>query len=248
MLAESCFIGTHGLNPVKSFGSKSLSEKGKPGVRLPACQYCGTTLSEDARFCVSCGKPTGFSNMSTTAGARAASPPWESPSSLILTKDFVMTKKILSIREHYDFTPRDGTKLGEGDGNFLQFPAKFVVLDANNAEIMHLNGKLLSIRREFDIYDPSGNLVGIMKKKLLKLIGSEYWVEKNGAEYMRIFGNFVEHDYRMEIDKVQVGQVHRKWVSIRDQFGVSITGNADPRIVIGVVIAIEHEEVTERRH
>ena len=247
MLAESCFIGTHGLNPAKSFDSKRLSEKGNLGVRLPACRYCGASLSENARFCVSCGKPTGFSNPSTTAGAPVASPPSGS-TSLLPTKDFVMTKKILSIREHYDFTARDGTKLGEGDGNFLQFPAKFVVLDANNAEIMHLNGKLLSIRREFDIYDPSGNLVGIMKKKLLKLIGSEYWVEKNGVDYMRIFGNFVEHDYRMEVNKVQVAQVHRKWVSIRDQFGVSITGNADPRIVIGAVIAIEHEEVTERRH
>ena len=233
---------------MKSFDSKSLSEEVSLGVRLPACQYCGAALSEDARFCVSCGKPTAFSNQSARAGAPAASPPSGSPSSLLSTKDFVMTKKILSIREHYDFTARDGTKLGEGDGNFLQFPAKFVVLDANNAEVMHLNGKLLSIRGEFDIYDPSGNLVGIMKKKLLKLIGSEYWVEKNGVEYMRIFGNFVEHDYRMEVNKVQVAQVHRKWVSIRDQFGVSITGNADPRMVIGAVIAIEHEEVTERRH
>ncbi len=215
---------------------------------MARCQYCGTAISEDARFCVSCGKPTGFSNLSTTEGGRGGSPPSAFPNILLSTKDFVMTKKILSIREHYDFTTRDGTKLGEGDGNFLQFPAKFTVLDANNSEIMHLNGKLLSIRREFDIYDPSGNLVGIMKKKLVKLIGSEYWVERNGVDYMRIFGNFVEHDYRMEIDKVQVAQVHRKWVSIRDQFGVSITGNADPRIVIGVVIAIEHEEVTERRH
>src|SRR5206468_11382052 len=101
--------------------------------------------------------------------------------SLLSTKDFAMTKKILSIREHYDFTNPDGTKLGEGDGNFLQFPAKFVVLDANSAEMMHLNGKLLSIRREFDIYDPSGNLVGIMKKKLDKLIGSAYGAEEDGV-------------------------------------------------------------------
>lgn len=186
--------------------------------------------------------------MSTIERVRAASPPPSSPGTLLSSRDFVMTKKILSVREHYDFTSRDGGKLGEGDGNFFQFPAKFVVLDANNSEVMHLNGKLLSIRREFDMYDPSGNLFGIMKKKLIKLIGSEYWVEQNGVDYMRVFGNFVEHDYRMEIDKVQVAQVHRKWVSIRDQFGVSITGNADPRIVIGVVIAIEHEEVTERKH
>jgi uncharacterized protein YxjI len=215
---------------------------------LATCQYCGAALSEDARFCPSCGRPTGFSKPSTTAGAGAPGPLPGPPGGLLSTKDFVMTKKILSIREHYEFTSRDGARLGEGDGNFLQFPAKFVVLDANNSEIMHLNGKLLSIRREFDFYDPSGNLVGIMKKKLIKLIGSEYWVEKNGGDYMRIFGNFVEHDYRMEVDRVQVAQVHRKWVSIRDQFGVSITGNVDPRIVIGVVIAVEHEEVTERRH
>ena len=215
---------------------------------MATCQYCGTAIPDDAAFCSSCGKPTGFSNPSRTAGVPAGSPPSGSPSGLLSTKDFIMTKKILSVREHYDFSSRDGTKLGEGDGNFLQFPAKFVVLDANKTEMMHLNGKLLSIRREFDVYDPSGNLVGIMKKKLVKLIGSEYWVEKNGVDYMRIFGNFVEHDYRMEVNKIPVAQVHRKWVSIRDQFGVSIMGNVDPRIVIGVVIAIEHEEVTERRH
>jgi len=232
---------------LRGFDSKSLSENGNLDLPLATCQYCGSAIPEDARFCVSCGKPTGFSNLSTTAGAGGGSPLPGPLGGLLSTREFIMTKKILSIREHYDFSSREGTKLGEGDGNFLQFPAKFVVLDAKNAEIMHLNGKLLSIRREFDIYDPSGNLVGIMKKKLVKLIGSEYWVEKSGVDYMRIFGNFVEHDYRMEVDRVQVAQVHRKWVSIRDQFGVSITGNVDPRIVIGAVIAIEHE-VTERRH
>jgi uncharacterized protein YxjI len=159
-----------------------------------------------------------------------------------------MTKKILSLREHYDLTSPDGRKLGEGDGNFFQFPAKFVVLDSNNTEVMHLNGKLISIRRQFDMFELSGKPIGVIRKKLLKLIGSEYWVEQNGVEYMRVFGNFTEHNYRMEINKAQVALVHKKWVSIRDQFGVSITGDVDPRLVIGSVIAIEHEEVTERRH
>ncbi len=215
---------------------------------MPSCQYCGAGLPQGARFCVSCGRPT-----SSGIGAAAGSPVANSPSrtsgngALLSTREFIMTKKILSIREHYDFTSRGGMNLGEGDGNFFQLPAKFVVLDSNNSEIMHLNGRLLSIRREFDMFDPSGNLISIMKKKLIKLIGSEYWVERDGAEYARVFGNFLEHDYQMESGGAQVAQVHRKWVSLRDQFGVSITGDVDPRVVIGVVIAIEHEEVTERR-
>jgi uncharacterized protein YxjI len=216
---------------------------------LSFCQYCGAELASGAAFCASCGKPTRPVEKTLDNVEAVASPARTiSQIPLLNTNEFVMTKKILSLREHYDFASRDGTKLGEGDGNFFQFPAKFVVPDANNSEVMHLTGKLFSIRKEFDMHEPSGNLIGLIKKKLLVLVGSEYWVVQNGIDYIRIYGKFTEHDYRMEVNKVQVAQVHKKWVSLRDQFAVSLTGTVDPRIVIGSVIAIEHEEVTEKKH
>jgi uncharacterized protein YxjI len=51
----------------------------------------------------------------------------------------------------------------------------------------------------------------------------------------------------MEIAGVPVASVHKKWVSVRDQLGVSITGDVDHRAVIGAVIVIEHVEVTKRQ-
>jgi uncharacterized protein YxjI len=163
-----------------------------------------------------------------------------------------MKKKIMSMREHYDFEDPTGRKLGEGGGNFFQAPAKFVVLsipDSNGnpgQEVMHIDGKLISLRHEFKFYDPSGNLLGSMKKKIVKLLGQEYWLEQNGTELMRVYGNFTAHEYQMTINGQPVAQVHKKWVSIRDQFEVSITGNVDPRLVIGSTIVVEHLEVTER--
>ena len=47
--------------------------------------------------------------------------------SLLEINDFIMQKKILSAREHYDFLDLKGNKLGEADGNFIQVPPKFVV-------------------------------------------------------------------------------------------------------------------------
>ena len=44
--------------------------------------------------------------------------------SLLGVSDFVLKKKILSVREHYDLEDRTGTKLGEADGNLFQFPAR----------------------------------------------------------------------------------------------------------------------------
>ena len=112
---------------------------------------------------------------------------------------------------------------------------------------MHLEGKMLSLRNQFTFYDNYGAELGTIKKKIVKLIGEEYWVEKNGVEFMRIYGDFTEHDYRMEVDGVPVAFVHKKWASLRDQIGISMTGEKDHRVFIGAVIVIEHIEVTERQ-
>ena len=149
--------------------------------------------------------------------------------------DIVLKKKILSVREHYNLEDRNGTKLGEADGNFIKLPAKFTVMDNNGSVLMRVEGKVFSLHRQFTFYDNVGQELGIMKKKIVKLIGEEYWVEKDGVEFMRIFGNFTEHDYQMEVNGAQVAEVHKKWFRIRDQLGVSITGEADHRVVIGAV-------------
>jgi uncharacterized protein YxjI len=170
-----------------------------------------------------------------------------STNALLGINDLVLKKKILSVREHYDLEDVNGMKLGEADGNLFQFPAKFVIIDTNGSEVMHLEGKILSLRNQFTFYDNAGLEIGTIKKKIVKLIGEEYWVEKNGVEFMRIFGDFTEHDYQMQANGVQVASVHKKWVSVRDQLGISITGEVDHRVVIGAVIMIEHLEVTERQ-
>ena len=67
-------------------------------------------------------------------------------------------------------------------------------------------------------------------------------------EFMRIYGNFTEHDYQMTVNGAQVALVHKKWFAVRDQIGLSITGEVDHRVAIGAVIVIEHVEVTEREN
>jgi uncharacterized protein YxjI len=150
--------------------------------------------------------------------------------------------------EYYDFEDRAGMKLGEATGNLFQLPAQFAVIYANGSELMHLEGKVISLRNQFTFYDNAGAELGTIRKKLAKLVGEEFWVEKGGVELMRIYGNFTEHDYQMEVNGVQVVSVHKKWVSVRDQLCVSITGEVDHRVIIGAVIDIEHLEVTERAH
>jgi uncharacterized protein YxjI len=167
--------------------------------------------------------------------------------SLLEASDFVMKKKILSAHEHYDFEDLKGNKLGEADGNLIQAPPKFEVKDPHGLELMHLQGKMFSMRHEFSFHGLGGEELGTIKKKIAKLVGEEFWVEKNGVEFMRIYGDFTEHEYQFEVAGQAVASVHKKWVTLRDQLGVSITGEVDHRVIIGVVIVIEHVEVTEKQ-
>jgi uncharacterized protein YxjI len=166
--------------------------------------------------------------------------------SLLETADFIMQKKILSMHEHYDFSDLQGNKLGEADGNLVQLPPKFDIKDNYGFEVMYLQGREFSQHNEFAFYDSAGEVLGTIRK-IVKLLGEEFWVEKNGEEFMRIYGNFAEHEYQMEVAGVAVASVHKKWGSVRDQLGVSITGDVDHRIIIGAVIVIEHVEVTEKQ-
>jgi len=212
---------------------------------------CGKELPQDAAFCSFCGRQTNLTSqqVATTENTSFVSTGTTGTSALLNTNDLVLTKKILSLREHYDIQDRNGMKIGEGDGNFVQVPAKFVVKEITDTstmkEVMHIDGKVLSLRHQFTLYDASGNSLGELKKKIAKLIGQEYWLELNGKELMRIYGKFTQHDYQMSINGQQVAQVHRQWVSINNQFDVSIMGNVDPRIVIGSAIVIEHLEITQ---
>jgi uncharacterized protein YxjI len=166
---------------------------------------------------------------------------------LAINEIVLKRKKMISMKEHYDLEDRNGIKLGEAEGNLFQFPAKFIIKNINGSELMHIEGKIFSLRKQFSLYDNSGQLLGTIKKKLVKLIGQEYWVERNGVDFMRILGNFTGHDYQMEVNGVQVATVHKKWFSVRDQIGLSITGEAvDNRVVLGALIVIEHIEVTKR--
>ena len=165
--------------------------------------------------------------------------------SLLDASDFIVQKKILSAHEHFDFLDLQGNKLGEADGNLVQIPPKFQIKDAHGLELMHLQGKTISLHREFTLYGQGGEELATIKKKVATFGGQEYWVEKDGQESMRIYGDFTNHEYQMEETGQAVAVVHRKWVSLRDQMGISITGNVDHRVVIGAVIMIEHVEVSQ---
>ena len=93
---------------------------------------------------------------------------------LLTAKEIILRKKMISMIEHYDVEDRDGTRIGEAEGNLFQIRPKFVVKDIYDSKLMYIEGKTFSLTMEFSFYDNAGKFLGTMKNKLLKLKGQEY--------------------------------------------------------------------------
>jgi uncharacterized protein YxjI len=118
----------------------------------------------------------------------------------------------------------------------------FETLDA--ARFGEMKGKVLTVRPTFEIYDNQG-LVAVVKKKVLKLFGSEWWLQNStGREIARIKGNITAHEFSIQSPSgTPVALIHKKWVSIRDSYGIEIQNEeVDPYVIIAYAIAMDHAQ------
>lgn len=182
----------------------------------------------------------------------------EMSQSLLEANELIVVKKILSIRRHYNFINHQGMKLGEANGNIIQIPPKFRIIDNRGVEIMYLQGKKSPQQKDYTFYSSSGEEIAIMRASFQK-DELQFWIERNGEQFMLIHrqlsskplleelislpkpDEFLQdlQDYVMEINGQVVAKVHRKWLSVRNQIELSIIGEVDHRFIIGALIVIE---------
>jgi uncharacterized protein YxjI len=103
--------------------------------------------------------------------------------------------------------------------------------------------KLAALRDTYDVKDQNGQLKARIKKKILKLIGSEWWMEDaQGQQIAKVKGNYTEHNYQiLAPDGSLIAQINKKWVTTRDSYNIEIARpDFDPFLILSYVIAMDH--------
>ncbi|MCB9099956.1 MAG: LURP-one-related family protein [Anaerolineales bacterium] len=161
---------------------------------------------------------------------------------------YIIDQKLFSIRGTYLIKDANGGEIGKVDGKLLSWGANYQFVDTSGQMLGRLSQKVIRIRPTFQILDANEKLVVTMKQKLFKLIGSEYWFEDpTGHEILRAKGKFHAHAYTLfDNQGGTVAEVNKKWVSLRDSYGVEIFSSTDRLIVLGAVICIDIVEHSAR--
>jgi uncharacterized protein YxjI len=164
-------------------------------------------------------------------------------------KEFIIDQRLLSIRNTYVVKNKLGEQLGFIKQEFVSWGPKFWLEDNSGTHLGEVDGKVLTIHHEYEIKDRDDQVKARIKKKVLKLFGSEWWMEDaESNEIARIKGNIVRHTYDIVApDKTVIARVHLNWVTVSDEYCVEIVRqDFDPLLVLGYAVAMDHVEHSER--
>ena len=77
-----------------------------------------------------------------------------------------------------------------------------------------------------------------MKKALVGL-RDRFVVEVDGGEDLKITGNIVDHEYEIERDGDKVAEVSKRWLRVRDSYGIEVAPDQDDALILAVTVCID---------
>jgi uncharacterized protein YxjI len=168
---------------------------------------------------------------------------------MLQNREFTIDQRLLSVRNTYVVKNKLGEQLGFIKQEFVSWGPHFWLEDNSGVHIGEIDGKVLTAHHEYEIKDKDGQLKARIKKKILKLFGSEWWMEDAGGhEVARIKGNVVHHTYDIVApDKSIMAKVHLNWVTVQDEYCIEIIKqDFDPLLALGYAVAMDHVEHSQR--
>jgi uncharacterized protein YxjI len=150
---------------------------------------------------------------------------------------FVMKEKLISIGDDYWIEDSTGQRAFKVNGKALRIRDTFVLEDASGREVATIKERKLHIRDAITI-DLGGQKATV--KKALIGIRERYNVEVDGGPDLKVHGNIVDHEYKIEIDDgPKIGEVSKKWFRLRDTYGVEVLDPNHTIMVLAVAVAVD---------
>jgi uncharacterized protein YxjI len=204
------------------------------------CPSCGNAVADNVRFCPSCGTKIEMEEKSAVLGTGVGS--------VFAGTEYIVEQKIVALRDTFGIKNRNGNLLAYVKKKIVSWGPHFFFETPDGTRLGEMRGKVLSVRPTFEIYDDQG-LIAVVKKKILKLLGSEWWLENSSGEIARIKGNITEHNFSIQSPTgTEIAQISKKWVSVRDSYSIEVLSQElSPYVIIAYAIAMDHAEFKARK-
>jgi len=151
---------------------------------------------------------------------------------------YQMREKLVSIGDDFWIEDAEGERVFKVDGKALRVRDTLVVKSPSGDELFTVRERKLSIRDKMTV-ERHGETVATIKKALVSPLRQRFKVELEDGGELEAHGNIVDHEYEIERDGHKVAEVSKRWLRVRDTYGIEIAPSENHALVLAVTICID---------
>jgi uncharacterized protein YxjI len=96
-----------------------------------------------------------------------------------------------------------------------------------------------------DITRVDDGLAATIKKSFINILRDSWTVEISDGPEMKLKGDILDHEYRIDVEGERIAEISKKWFHIRDTYGVEIEPGQDNAFILAITAALDqmaHED------
>lgn len=152
---------------------------------------------------------------------------------------YQIREKLFSFGDDFWIEDGDGNRVFLVDGRaFTLLREKLVIRDAAGNELGFLGEKLISLRKAYEIHC-GGVHVATVRKDLFNFLRCRFTVDVPGPDDYEARGSFLDHEYTFTRGDRTVATVSKRWLTLRDTYGVEIEPGENDLLILASAVVID---------
>ncbi|MCL2769570.1 MAG: LURP-one-related family protein [Solirubrobacterales bacterium] len=151
---------------------------------------------------------------------------------------YTMREKLFTIGDDSWIETDDGQRAFKVNGKALRIRSTFILESPQGEELCKIQEKKLHIRDTMEI-ERDGQTVATVQKALVTPLRSRFKIELDGGGELSAKGNIVDHEYEIERDGKEVAQISKKWVRVRETYGIEVAPDENDALILAATVCID---------
>lgn len=152
---------------------------------------------------------------------------------------FQLKEKLWSIGDDSWILDESGERIFKVNGKALRIRRTLVIESRDGGELYKIQERKLHIKDTMVVETPGGQKAATVKAKLISPFRHRMLVELADGSDLEITGNILDHEYEIKRGKQDVAKVSKKWIRVRDTYGIEIMPGADEALILAVAVCLD---------
>ena len=151
---------------------------------------------------------------------------------------YQLREQMFAIGDGYWIETEAGSRAFKVDGKALRIRKTLVLETPEGAELLTIQKRLLGVRNTMEIVR-NGETVVTVTKALFTPLRERYSIEVAEGEDLDAEGDIVDHEYVITRGDEQIARVSKRWLRMRDVYGIEIEEGGDDAVILAVTVCID---------